>query len=88
MMYGVSFPAKPNAPLREPPSPDKKWPLIIFSHGVGCSRLTYTSFCGELASRGYVVCAIEHRDGRSPISVVVMEDGQVKTVDALKGSDV
>ena len=41
----------------------------------------YSTFCGEMASRGYVVCAIEHRDGTSPSSVIVMEDGTSKVVD-------
>ncbi|KAF7967532.1 hypothetical protein HWV62_31495 [Athelia sp. TMB] len=92
-IYGTTFPAKPNAPLRAPPAsedpanPSKNWPLMIFSHGVGCSRLMYSAFCGEMASRGFVVCAIEHRDGTSPSSTIVNEDGETKKLDWLQWSD-
>ncbi|GMT05185.1 hypothetical protein PENTCL1PPCAC_27359 [Pristionchus entomophagus] len=37
-------------------------PLILFSHGVGESRHQHSSLCSALASEGYVVAAIEHRD--------------------------
>ncbi|RUS21646.1 platelet-activating factor acetylhydrolase [Endogone sp. FLAS-F59071] len=49
-----------NAPLG---NISKKFPIIIFSHGLGGNRVVYANFCAEMASRGFVVCALEHRDG-------------------------
>ena len=40
---------------------EKKWPLVVFSHGLGCARFTYSQVCYDLASYGYIVIAPEHR---------------------------
>ena len=55
-------------PDGEPKEPT--FPLLIFSHGLGGSRTAYSSLCSEFASYGFVVCALEHRDGSGPRTVV------------------
>lgn len=48
------------------PTQSKKYPLVIFSHGLAGTRNTYSQYCTALASEGYVVLALEHRDGSAP----------------------
>ncbi|KAI2617500.1 PAF acetylhydrolase [Hypoxylon sp. NC1633] len=48
-------------------------PVVVFSHGMASSRTDYTHFAGELASRGYVVALLEHRDGSCPGSVIAQK---------------
>ncbi|KAK6076174.1 platelet-activating factor acetylhydrolase [Seiridium cupressi] len=47
-----------------------KFPVIMFSHGLGGSRMCYSSVCGELAGNGFIVIAVEHRDGSGARSYV------------------
>ena len=37
------------------------FPVIVYSHGMGSMRTTYTAICCDLASNGFVVGAMEHR---------------------------
>ena len=55
-------------------SSDDSFPVMIFSHGFASSRTQYTQYFGELASRGFVVAALEHRDGSGP-GTIIMKDG-------------
>ncbi|CAH7688559.1 platelet-activating factor acetylhydrolase, isoform II-domain-containing protein [Phakopsora pachyrhizi] len=48
----------------------KKRQLILFCHGLTGNRTCYSQLCGQLAAKGYVVAAIEHRDGSGSHSVV------------------
>jgi predicted dienelactone hydrolase len=37
-----------------------KFPLVLFSHGTGGGRLTVEWFCAGLASKGFIVAAVDH----------------------------
>ncbi|CAG2173793.1 unnamed protein product [Oppiella nova] len=67
-MNGNTFiPAIPNAkPYRE--KEGKPFPTIIFSHGLGGCRTLYSAICLEMASHGFIVAAVEHRDNTACLS--------------------
>ncbi|KAI2464604.1 PAF acetylhydrolase [Annulohypoxylon bovei var. microspora] len=58
--------------------------VIIFSHGMSSSRTSYTHYAGELASRGYLIVMLEHRDGSCPGSII-MKKGEPDKIKLLFG---
>ncbi|XP_025406766.1 platelet-activating factor acetylhydrolase-like [Sipha flava] len=47
---------------------EQSFPLVIFSHGYAATRFVSSNFCYSLASYGFIVAAIEHRDKSSPVT--------------------
>nr|CAH0098331.1 unnamed protein product [Daphnia galeata] len=42
---------------------EQRFPVIVFSHGLTACRTAYSTFCSDISSHGFIVAAIEHRDG-------------------------
>ncbi|QQX75252.1 MULTISPECIES: alpha/beta hydrolase family protein [Aequorivita] len=61
----------PNAAIAK----TSKYPLLLFSHGLGVSQNNYLLFFEEWASKGYIVIAIEHPYG----GFTIFEDGQLSS---------
>ena len=82
LLYYVTIPVHRNAELLEPPTQSKRWPVMVFSHGLGGSRNAYSHLLGSLSSHGIVVIAPDHRDGSSPITYIrATEESEAKTID-------
>jgi len=62
--------AIPHMHCMEPPPHIKKWPIVVFSHGLAGHRASYSEICTRLASRGVFVAALEHMDGSASMSAV------------------
>ncbi|PGH23801.1 hypothetical protein AJ80_02049 [Polytolypa hystricis UAMH7299] len=71
----IKIPAARDASVK-PPLPQRRWPVLVFSHGIGGSRNMYSFLLACLASHGLVVFAPEHRDGSSPVSFIRGPRGQ------------
>lgn len=64
-----------HADMDAPISADRRlWPVVIFSPGYGASRSFYSSLLGDLASRGFVVLAVDHP---YEAAVVQLADGRI-----------
>jgi predicted dienelactone hydrolase len=49
-----------NVAVRDVEVRDGKWPLLVFSHGSGGTRVGYVFFTEFMASHGYIVMAADH----------------------------
>jgi len=88
-MGATKLPTRGAAPMCE--KKDGRRKLVIFSHGLTGNRTCYSQLCGRLASQGYVVAAVEHRDGTSSHSLVTEKIGGktvAKAVDYVDMADV
>ncbi|GMH66216.1 hypothetical protein TrST_g11465 [Triparma strigata] len=52
-----------------------KFPVIVYSHGLGGSNSLYSYQAGQLASNGYVTILVEHSDGSAPLTKA--QDGHI-----------
>ncbi|CAG2114664.1 unnamed protein product, partial [Medioppia subpectinata] len=55
-----------------------EFPIIVFSHGLSSCRTTYSSVCTELASHGFIVFVVEHRDESAVTTFYPSSDGSFK----------
>uniref|UniRef100_A0A915MJM5 1-alkyl-2-acetylglycerophosphocholine esterase n=1 Tax=Meloidogyne javanica TaxID=6303 RepID=A0A915MJM5_MELJA len=56
------IPARWQVPLAKS---EEQFPVVVFSHGISGTRQLYSINCSSLSSHGYVVAALDHRDGSS-----------------------
>ncbi|RYO55352.1 hypothetical protein AA0113_g9066 [Alternaria arborescens] len=55
-------------------------PCMVFTHGMAGMSQSYAHYLGSIASHGYVVAAIEHRDGSGPGTIIHRPDGSEQKV--------
>ena len=74
-------PALVEAPLLSPdykggrPAP-AGYPVIVLSHGLHGHRSVCSAICSDLASHGYVVAALEHKDGSACLTFERVSGGR------------
>lgn len=83
ILHHIALPAISQAPLL-PSDSDFKFPTVIFSHGLGGTRLAYSHLCGSLASYGNIVIVPEHRDGSAPVTFIKPGSSNETEVKGLK----
>ncbi|KAF3206977.1 hypothetical protein TWF106_011471 [Orbilia oligospora] len=66
-LYYIQIPAYANHNILGFPS---KFPVVVFSHGLGGTRNTYSYVTASLAAHGCVVFCPEHRDGSAPATFI------------------
>jgi platelet-activating factor acetylhydrolase len=64
-----------------------KLPAVVFTHGMAGMSQSYSHYLGSIASHGYIVAAVEHRDGSGPGTIVHHANGSDRFVWHLKLDD-
>jgi len=59
----------------------------VFTHGMAGMSQSYSHYLGSIASHGYVVAAVEHRDGSGPGTIIHYPSGEEKEVWHMKLRD-
>jgi platelet-activating factor acetylhydrolase len=62
-------------------------PCVVFTHGMAGMSQSYSHYLGSIASHGYVVAAVEHRDGSGPGTIIHHPDGKEQKVWHMKLKD-
>lgn len=62
-------------------------PCVVFTHGMAGMSQSYSHYLGSIASHGFVVAAVEHRDGSGPGTIVHSPDGEERRVWHMKLQD-
>ncbi|OAR02437.1 hypothetical protein LLEC1_04028 [Akanthomyces lecanii] len=73
-LYYATIPVHKNAKLLPATTDNQRWPTMIFSHGLGGNRTSYSYIAGSLASHGVVVFCPEHRDGSAVVTYIRLKD--------------
>ncbi|XP_056284517.1 platelet-activating factor acetylhydrolase isoform X2 [Pseudoliparis swirei] len=71
------IPAAVDAPFKS----DAKCPVVIFSHGLGAFRTLYSAICAEMASQGFIVASVEHRDQSAAATYFLREKTESEKAD-------
>lgn len=76
---------------------DQQFPVVLFSPGLGNSRLIYSAMAQALASKGYIVLSIDHPfdadivefpDGSTALAANITTDAQIEAALVVRSSDV
>ncbi|KAK6340367.1 hypothetical protein TWF730_002127 [Orbilia blumenaviensis] len=83
-LYYIKIPAYANHNILGTPS---KFPVVIFSHGLGGTRNTYSYITASLAAHGCIVFCPEHRDGSAPATFIREPKRKSGLTELRKGND-